>query len=62
MSGHLDNSGFAMIVLGILVKRLGGEVQITQADIDDVAYCRLLECDSPTQGTLTFTFEQRTSQ
>ncbi len=33
----------AMIALAVLVDRLGGEVLISQADIDKIAYERLLE-------------------
>jgi hypothetical protein len=33
----------ALLALAVLVDRLGGEVIITQADIDKVGYGRLLE-------------------
>jgi len=33
----------AMLALAVLVERLGGEVLISQADIDKIAYTRLLE-------------------
>ncbi len=39
---ELDNIPI-MIALGVLVDRLGGEVLISQADIDKIAYGKLLE-------------------
>lgn len=42
MAEHL-NAIPTMLALAVLVDRLGGEVKITQADIDKVAYSRLLE-------------------
>lgn len=40
---NLSNPKLALIVIASLVKRLGGNVTITQADIDAVAYGRLIE-------------------
>lgn len=62
MSGRLDDAAFTMMILAIMVKRLGGEVRITQTDLDDIAFGRLLEHDSPTGGFLAITYEQRTPQ
>lgn len=39
----------AMLVIAVLVKRAGGRVRITQADIDAIAYNRILEF-AVTQG------------
>lgn len=44
MSGALDQLALAKIVLAVLVARLGGDVMITQGDIDAVAYSTLEEC------------------
>lgn len=38
-----DEPVLVKIVVSILVQRLGGDVHITQADIDAIAYNRLLE-------------------
>ena len=39
----LDTQDTALLVIAVLVKRLGGTVEIEQADIDDVAFQRLME-------------------
>lgn len=51
-----------MLVVAVLVDRLGGEVEITQADIDKIAYGRLLEGENTTTGALALKLEQRTKQ
>lgn len=40
---NLNNPRLTTILFAILVKRLGGTVEITQADIDAVAYTRMEE-------------------
>lgn len=42
-NSNLNNPVLTTILFAVLVKRLGGIVQITQADIDEVAYNRLDE-------------------
>lgn len=55
---NLNNPVLTTILFGILVKRLGGRVQITQADIDDIAFNQLLEDGRP-DGSLEFRLIER---
>ena len=48
MSTNIGNPAVVKLLLAVLVKRLGGEVTISQADIDAVAYGRLLEGEDQT--------------
>lgn len=38
-----DDYQLTVIIVSILVSRLGGSVDISQQDIDDIAYNRLIE-------------------
>lgn len=55
---NLNNPNLTTILFAIMVKRLGGRVEITQADIDDIAYNRLLE-DGREDGSIEFRLEER---
>ena len=55
---NLNNPHLTTILFAILVKRLGGKALITQADIDDIAYNRLMEEGFP-DGSLEFRLEER---
>lgn len=56
----LDNHTLALLVISILVHRAGGSVTITQADVDSVAYGRLLEAMDVAPGSpLELVYESR---
>lgn len=55
---NLNNPELTTILFAILVKRLGGVVKIVQADIDDIAYNRLIE-EGREDGSLEFRFAER---
>ena len=55
---NLNNPQFTTILFAILVKRLGGRAEITQADIDDIAYNRLEE-EGRSDGSLEFRLVER---
>ena len=55
---YLNNPIFVTILFAILVKRLGSKVEITQADIDDIAFNRLEE-EGLENGTLEFRLLER---
>lgn len=50
---YLNNPYLAIIFLAILVKKLGGNVTVTQVDIDDIAYSKLFE-NGNEDGSVTF--------
>lgn len=52
-NSNLNDPKLTAILFAILVKRLGGKVQIVQADIDDVAFNRLEE-EMREDGSLEF--------
>lgn len=39
----LKTHTMAMICLGVAIKKLGGEIKITQKDIDEIYRCKILE-------------------
>lgn len=55
---NLNNPRLTTILFAILVKRLGGRAEITQADIDDIAYNRLEE-EGKDDGSLEFRLIER---
>lgn len=55
---NLNKPELTVILFAVLVKRLGGKVEITQADIDDIAYNRLIE-EGFNDGSLEFRLEER---
>jgi len=55
----LNDPDLTTILFAILVKRLGGDVTITQADIDDIAYGRLVETVELEDGTIQFVLETK---
>jgi hypothetical protein len=55
---NLNNPRLTTILFAILVQRLGGHVEITQADIDAVAYSRLME-EGKKDGSLEFRLLQQ---
>ena len=59
---RLNNPKLTTLLFAVLVKRLGGNVEIRQEDIDAVAYNRLKE-DVETDGSIGFRLieRQRTS-
>lgn len=57
-NSNLNNPELTTILFAILVKRLGGRVEITQADIDDIAYNRLEE-EGKQDGSLEFRLIER---
>ncbi len=58
MSSNLNDPTLTPILFAILVKRLGGEVKIVQADIDDIAYNKLEE-EGKGDGSLEFRLIER---
>lgn len=50
----------AVWMVGILVQRLGGEVRITQQDMQQVLGYRLVRTDDPGTMTLTLRLERAT--
>lgn len=58
MTTPLDDPTVKMLVIAILLKRLGGKATITQADIDDVAYNRILE-EGHGDGSIELRFAER---
>lgn len=48
-----NNNDLMLLLFSILVKRLGGELRITQDDIDDIAFSTLEEGDYE-DGSLGF--------
>lgn len=58
---QLEVPSFMMILVAIFVHKLGGSITITQADIDEVAYGRLVE-EGFTDGTVKLTLEGMTAQ
>lgn len=58
---NFNQPGLTTILFAVMVKRLGGSVVITQADIDQVAYCQLIE-DGMADGSIEFVFKERTRQ
>ena len=57
-NSNLNNPNLTTILFAILVKRLGGRAEITQADIDDIAYNRLEE-EGKEDGSLEFRLIER---
>ena len=55
---NLNDPALTTLLFAILVNRLGGKAVITQADIDEVAFNRLVE-QGHEDGTLEFTLVQR---
>lgn len=55
---NLNDPMLTSLLFAILVKRLGGKVEIAQADIDDVAFNRLKE-EGREDGTLEFRLLER---
>lgn len=55
---NLNNPALTTILFAILVKRLGGKAEITQFDIDDIAYNRLEE-EGRDDGSLEFRLVER---
>ncbi len=49
----LSDPGFVAALFAVLVKKLGGEVQINQADFDDIAYS-FMEEHHTTDGAIVF--------
>lgn len=58
LQSHLNNPILTTLLFAIMVKRLGGTVEITQADIDAIAYNRLEE-DSREDGSIAFRLIER---
>ena len=50
---NLNNPLLTTILFAIMVKRLGGQVLITQSDIDDIAYSKMFE-EGFSDGSLKF--------
>lgn len=57
-NSNLNNPKLTTILFAILVRRLGGRVGITQADIDDIAYNRMEE-EAKADGSLEFRLVER---
>lgn len=55
---RLNNAQLTTLLFAVLVKRLGGNVEIRQEDIDAVAYNRLEE-DVETDGSIGFRLVER---
>jgi hypothetical protein len=58
MQSNLNDPKFTTIIFAVIVKKLGGSVTITQADIDEVAYNRLEEKGNM-DGSLEFRLIER---
>lgn len=50
---YLNDPQFTTLLFASLVKRSGGNVLISQSDIDEVAYCLLVE-EGRSDGTIEF--------
>ena len=57
-NSNLNDPHLTALLFGVLVKRLGGKVQILQADIDDVAFNRMEE-EMREDGSLEFRLIER---
>lgn len=55
---NLNDPRLTTLLFACLVKKLGGRALITQADIDEVAYNRLME-DGRADGSLEFRLIER---
>jgi len=55
---NLNNPKLTTILFAILVKRLGGKAEITQADLDDIAFNQLEE-EGKADGSLEFRLVRR---
>ena len=55
---NLNDPKLTTILFAILVKKVGGSITITQADIDDIAYQQLVERGNE-DGTLDFILIER---
>ena len=58
MTSHLDDRTTRILIVAALVKKLGGKVNITQDDVDEVAYNELIETGEE-DNSLTFTYIER---
>jgi hypothetical protein len=56
---YLDEHGTLLILFAVLVQKLGGEVTVTQKEIDEVAFCRLIEDKEPNSTEISFKVAQR---
>lgn len=54
---YLNDPVITKLLIGVMVKRLGGNVTISQADIDDIAFNRLEEKGS--EGRVEFQLVER---
>jgi hypothetical protein len=57
---NLDNPGFAIAVIGVLVKQLGGSVTVTQAQLDETIGSALCE-EAIEPDRIAFTYDPMTA-
>jgi hypothetical protein len=55
---NLNNPRLNLLLFAVMVHKLGGKVEITQADIDQVAYNQLAE-EGRDDGTVQFRLIER---
>ena len=58
MNSIFDHPGLPQAVVAILVKKLGGDVALTQDDFDAIPGVQLLEISAP-DGTLQLTLKPK---
>lgn len=59
---YIDNPEFTILLFAVLIKRAGGITTITQQEIDEVAYNRVLENYNADTNVLTLKYEERKQQ
>lgn len=57
--GLLNDPTVSMLVIAALVKRLGGDVTITQQEIDEVAYNRVYEQVPAAGGEIRLLYSEK---
>ena len=57
----LDDHAIRLIVIGILLKRLGGRAHISQGDVDEIAYNTVKESGFP-DGSIVLDLQPRQPQ
>lgn len=58
---NLNNPILVRVLIAVMVERCSGSVRLTQSDIDQVAYTRLVE-ENDGDGSVKFTLVERTKQ
>lgn len=48
-----------MLLFACAIKKLGGSIEVTQTQIDEVAYGRVIESWDPDKHSMTYTLDQK---